>query len=150
MNYRVDNGLQYQDPAIDILVGSLRMAIQHEDGFDAPSDRKLSEFFNFDPTIKIFRKGARSLLFQPDHVHKLVYGLYRRSSAQFILNNFGKPTVLEDGRTSIAVRKALLAINKYCGSKGYCGSKAFLLKDSPKKAPNFLNLKLLRFLFSNL
>jgi len=114
MNYRADNGLQYQDPAIDTLVGALRMAVQHEDGFDTPSDRKLSDFFNFDPTIKIFRKGARSILFQQDHVLKLVYGLYRRSSARFILNNFGKTTVLDEGRTSLAVRKALLAINQYC------------------------------------
>ena len=49
----------------------------------------------------------------------LIYGLYRRTSAKFILNNLGKSNISDDNGVPLSVKKALLAINKYCASKNY-------------------------------
>ncbi|MBA7469423.1 hypothetical protein ES707_04692 [subsurface metagenome] len=115
INYREVNGLTYQDPDVDTLVGELRLAIQHEPSLlsnQGPSNAKLNEFFSLYSLSYVFG-GA----FKSDTVLRLIYGLYRKSSDKFILTNLGKSHISDDMGASLAVKESLLAINKYFVSK---------------------------------
>lgn len=115
MNYRVDNGLALQDPDIDTLMQELMIAIQYEPDFlsnRGPSIIKLNEYFNLPSTAEVFTGG-----FGQDTILKLFQGLYRRSSAKFILDNLGKSRISNDEGVAPAVKKALLAVNKFSVSK---------------------------------
>lgn len=114
-NYRKNNGLALQDPEVDTLIRELMIAIQYEPDFltiRGPSIRKLNEFFNLPSRSEIFTGD-----FRYDTIFKLFQGLYRRSSARFILDNLGKSRISEDKREPPAVRKALLAVNKFSVSR---------------------------------
>jgi len=115
VNYRRDNGLAHQDPEVDTLIKELMLAIQYEPDFltiRGPSIRKLNEFFNLPSRSEVFTGD-----FRYDIIFKLLQGLYRRSSARFILDNLGKSRISDDKGEPPAVRKALLAVNKFSVSK---------------------------------
>ena len=114
-NYRRDNGLALQDPEVDTLIGELLLAIQYEPDFltnRGPSIRKLNEFFNLPSRAEVFTGD-----FRQDTILKLIYGLYRKSSDEFMLHNLGKSRISDDVSAPPAVRKALLAVNKFSVSK---------------------------------
>jgi hypothetical protein len=126
MNYRKVNKLTLQDPDIDTLLGELRLAVQYEPDFvssQGPSNPLLNKFFGLTPKQKIFDGPlGHAAMF------KLFYGLFRRSSAKFISDNLGKSQISDEEGVPLAVKKALLAINKYCISKDYFTEVGYLQK----------------------
>ena len=117
MDYRKDNGLINQDPDTDNLIGELRLAIQHEPSFrdgHGPSITKVNKYFGLFSKSQVLQGNVKN-----QHLLKMIYGLYQRSSGEFMLNNLGKSQISDDKGVSLSVKKALLAFNKYCASKNF-------------------------------
>jgi hypothetical protein len=117
MDYRKANGLTNQDLDVVILVGDLRLSIQHDPDFrgrQGPSVTKLNEYFGLFSKSQVLQGKVKN-----QHLLRMIYGLYRRSSGEFMLNNLGKSQISDDKGVSLSVKKALLAINKYCASKNF-------------------------------
>ncbi|NVM56400.1 MAG: hypothetical protein HWN66_22065, partial [Candidatus Helarchaeota archaeon] len=114
-DYRVDNGLNYPNSDVDKLIGELRKAVLYDEDIQNPWNRALMEYFRMDKSSHggFFDISHGENIYRRYNIRELLYGLYMRSSAEFVLNNLGKKDIEGFDDVSLSVKKALIATSEF-------------------------------------